>query len=138
MLLRLTAWCWHGRDGREVKRRGDAYISLVGYDDVVSAALKIYDAPADKVNGNVFIVADGHEQTVESVFEHGHACLRAIGEEPVPVRAHASLKAAGPGRRVRDGIVWGAVGGQRCRDEMLAPHLPRPWALRTRCRFGGL
>ena len=71
--------------GGEVKRRGDAYISLVGYDDVVSAALKMLAAPA-KVAANVFIVADGHEQTVESVFEHGHACLRHLGEDPTPVR----------------------------------------------------
>lgn len=72
--------------GGEVKRRGDAYISLVGYDDVVSAALKILAAPPPMVAANVFIVSDGHAQTVESVYEHGHACLRYLGEDPTPVR----------------------------------------------------
>jgi hypothetical protein len=48
--------------GGEVKRRGDAYISLVGYDDVVSAALKILAAPPPMVAANVFIVSDGHAQ----------------------------------------------------------------------------
>jgi len=70
--------------GGEVKRRGDAYIGLVGYSDVVQAAMKIIEAPAVKVGGEAFVIADGYVQTVESVFEHGHATLKSLGEDPVP------------------------------------------------------
>ena len=48
--------------GGEVKRRGDAYIGLVGYKDVVQAGMQIIEAPAAKVSAQVFIIADSHIQ----------------------------------------------------------------------------
>ena len=70
--------------GGNITRRADAFIGLVAYDDVVAAAIKMVDAPAAKTKGQVFIVADGHEQTVESCFANGHPVLRFLGEDPLP------------------------------------------------------
>jgi nucleoside-diphosphate-sugar epimerase len=72
--------------GGDIMRRSDAYINLVGYADVVSAAIKITQQPPTKVSGQVFIICDGHEQTVESVYIKGHECLRFLGEQPAAVR----------------------------------------------------
>jgi len=68
--------------GGDIKRRADAFIGLVGYADVVQAALLITKAAPEKVSGEVFIICDGQEQTVESVFQNGHAALRYLGEHP--------------------------------------------------------
>jgi hypothetical protein len=46
----------------------------------------VFNAPASVVSRQVLVIADGHTQTVESVYEDGHAALRHLGEDPKPAR----------------------------------------------------
>ncbi|EKX38847.1 hypothetical protein GUITHDRAFT_114954 [Guillardia theta CCMP2712] len=52
----------------EVERRGDSLMGLVGYDDVVGAIMLALGKEKETVSGEIFIVCDGQEQTIQEVY----------------------------------------------------------------------